>query len=630
MLQTIFLCAVGLLLLLTGSVAQPNQSRLDSVEHLLHKGSEDTTTALRCIYIGQQWEMWQPDSAAFYYRLAGDVSRRIHYPLGIIKYINNYSDVLNMQGRFAEALLLNQEAVAISRENHLLRPLGICLRNVADAHASLGNNILACACYLQALPFLEQAGDSANISILYSRLSRCYLSLKLYDSAATVGARGLRFATEDWTTASALNSTGMANFYLHRQTAAVTQLQKALQLGRGLADNMLVTQSMLSMAMVLRQQGKSDSAKNLLEQALAMAGQLKDNQHTSAICRLLGEIAYDNGRTGLAQSFFKKALAVAIQNHASRDLEQVYSDLAFSTTALGQTRLGKYYDSLHQHINDSLFGVQVAANFQELNIKYQAEKKQAEIERLRIQKAVLTAILVMALMVVVLLYWVVKSRRKEQESEKRLSAAAAIMQGQEQERERLARDLHDGLGGMLTGIQLSLSSLSGDALPEPSQRDLFNKTLQQLHGTMAELRRVAHNLIPEAMVRLGLVQAVQDYCKNMALGENCQIRCVVYGLESALPGNTDIVVYRIVQELVNNICKHAAATEALVQLMRTGNVMNITVEDNGKGFDTAAVIHQKGDGLRNVQSRVAYLKGMMNISANAKGTSIYIEYMIEP
>ena len=168
MYQKILLCAGGILLFPMVSVAQPNQSSLDSMHRLLHIGNADTTTALRAIYIGQQWEMWQPDSAAFYYKLAGDISRRIHYPLGIIKYINNYSDILNMQGRFSEALLLNQEAVVIARENHLLRPLGICLRNVADARASLGNHILACTCYLQALPFLEQAGDSANISILYS------------------------------------------------------------------------------------------------------------------------------------------------------------------------------------------------------------------------------------------------------------------------------------------------------------------------------------------------------------------------------------------------------------------------------------------------------------------------------
>ena len=407
-------------------------------------------------------------------------------------------------------------------------------------------------------------------------------------------------------------------------------MRNALQLGRDLQDDILITQSLLGLAPVYRQQSNNDSVTSLLKQALVVAGQIKDNQHSSAIYRMMGENEYDNQRIESAQSFYLKALNIARENNAAGDLDRVYRDLAFSSTALGQTQLGGYYDSLHQRTNDSLFSINVAANFQELNAKYQAEKKQLEIDHLRLQKAVLTAILLMSLLVVALLYWVIKSRRKEQESEKRLSAAASMMQGQEQERERLSRDLHDGLGGMLTGIQLSLFSLSNTTMQDPLQRNLFDKTIQQLQSTMSELRRVAHNLVPEAMVRLGLAQAVQDYCKSMETAENCQIRCIVYGLESALPGNTDIVVYRIVQELVNNVCKHANATEALVQLMRNGNVMNITIEDNGRGFDTANICQQKAAGLYNVRSRVAYLNGTVNISANSKGTSVYIEYIIEP
>ena len=92
---------------------------------------------------------------------------------------------------------------------------------------------------------------------------------------------------------------------------------------------------------------------------------------------------------------------------------------------------------------------------------------------------------------------------------------------------------------------------------------------------------------------------------------------------------TEIVIYRIVQELLNNIVKHAAATEVLVQIMRHDNNLNITIEDNGKGFDVSSS-QNKGNGLGNVRSRVDYLKGQLDIqSVPGKGTSIHIDFVIQ-
>ncbi len=216
-------------------------------------------------------------------------------------------------------------------------------------------------------------------------------------------------------------------------------------------------------------------------------------------------------------------------------------------------------------------------------------------------------------------------RIRELEQEQQLVSYNSLLKGQEEERSRMAKDLHDGLGGMLSGVKLSLSAMKGNSILSEENTRLFAQALQQLDNSMAEMRRVAHNMMPEALVRLGLQQALQDYCDDLNESGTIRIRCQFHGLESRLDPATEIVVFRIVQELVNNIIRHAAATEALVQLMRNENMLNIIIEDNGRGFDPSAA-PPKGAGLGNVRSRVDYLHGNMDIRAElSKGVSIHIE-----
>ena len=194
----------------------------------------------------------------------------------------------------------------------------------------------------------------------------------------------------------------------------------------------------------------------------------------------------------------------------------------------------------------------------------------------------------------------------------------------------MAKDLHDGLGGMLSGVKLSLGAMKGNSILSEDNTRLFARVLDQLDHSINEMRRVAHNMMPEALVKLGLPQAIQDYCDGLNESNNLKFKTQFYGLENRLEASTEIVVYRIVQELLNNVVKHASATETLVQVMRHENNLNVTIEDNGKGFVVNEADERKGAGLANVRSRVDYLKGQLDIqSSPGKGTSIHIDFVIQ-
>ena len=196
----------------------------------------------------------------------------------------------------------------------------------------------------------------------------------------------------------------------------------------------------------------------------------------------------------------------------------------------------------------------------------------------------------------------------------------------ETERTRLARDLHDGLGGMLSGIKLTLGSISGNKVLTENHAVVFTKVLYQLDNTIAEMRRVVHSMIPEALLKFGLTEAVEDYCEGINESNSVKMKFTAIGLLQPLPQTTEIVLYRIFQELSNNAIKYAAAKNIFVQLNKHERGITLTVDDDGKGFETTTLANIRGDGLKNVQSRIDYLKGSWEIHSSAgKGTSVIIE-----
>ena len=163
----------------------------------------------------------------------------------------------------------------------------------------------------------------------------------------------------------------------------------------------------------------------------------------------------------------------------------------------------------------------------------------------------------------------------------------------------------------------------------PDNMAVFERSLDMIDNSIKELRRVAHNMMPELLTKFGLDEALKEYCNTINATNLLSLKYQSMGMDSRLEKSIEIITYRIIQELLNNIMKHAAATEAMVQLIKEDGRFSIIVEDNGKGFDTSSLKNDKGAGLINIQSRVDYLKGRLDIHSEAgKGTLVNIEFKI--
>jgi signal transduction histidine kinase len=221
-------------------------------------------------------------------------------------------------------------------------------------------------------------------------------------------------------------------------------------------------------------------------------------------------------------------------------------------------------------------------------------------------------------------------RIAELETQQQLTATEAVLKGEEQERTRLAKDLHDGLGGMLSGIKYSFNTMKGNLVMTPENTQAFERSMDMLDSSIKEMRRVAHNMMPEALVKFGLETALKDFCSEINQSGALAINYQSYGLEGVQIEQTiSITIYRIVQELINNTMKHAAAKTAIVQVTKSNDRLTVTVEDDGKGFDPGILTQAKGIGWTNIESRINFLKGKLDIDTQeGKGTSVLIELNI--
>ncbi len=308
-------------------------------------------------------------------------------------------------------------------------------------------------------------------------------------------------------------------------------------------------------------------------------------------------------------------------------------------------------------IRDSLFTENNQIQINRMAAVYESEKKEKEIIKLQNerniqsvklrQKTILIRIYIAALVVLAVLGFfsfryfrnkqqiqrqqqeIQKQKIRELEQGKQLATIEAMLSGQEEERIRLAKDLHDGLGGLLSGVKLAVMNLQDKVPGSANVNGGFEHTARMIDQTISEMRKVAHNLMPEILLKFGLDAALTDFCHSIQVSSGLNVIYQRLGVERSLGSALETAIYRIVQELVNNSLKYAAATQIVIQVTKQTDKVTVTVEDNGKGFDKRLVGNQPGAGLINIQHRVDYFKGTIDIDSQpGYGTSVTIELNI--
>ena len=329
------------------------------------------------------------------------------------------------------------------------------------------------------------------------------------------------------------------------------------------------------------------------------------------------------------------------------DKKNYYYELAKVYNATKEYDKAYFYSHKYNAVNDSLNNTRFKSEIIELEAKYkkaESEKKITMLQSLNDKAALLVysnrlnsllfAGLSFLLLLIILFLWIFNKNQKKLSVQKeinlkqklsafedrhKLSVSKALIQGEEMERKRIARELHDGLGSMLSSVKIHLN------LAKKENAETVNGVDALLDNSIKELRNISQNLMPESLLELSLEHALRDLC---AANSNAVTKVEFQYLikKSRLPKNYEIMIYRIIQELLNNALKYAKASQVLVSCSQNKDVFFITVEDNGVGFDISDPKNKNGMGLKNIKNRVEFLNGKLEIESKPnQGTSAYIE-----
>jgi signal transduction histidine kinase len=196
----------------------------------------------------------------------------------------------------------------------------------------------------------------------------------------------------------------------------------------------------------------------------------------------------------------------------------------------------------------------------------------------------------------------------------------AILLAEENERSRIARDIHDGIGQLLSAAKLNLHALENSHIENKEM--ILEKAIGLIDESAKEVRSVSHNLMPNALLKSGLFSAIKNFI-NQLQSDRLKINMETSGLSNKINADTELVVYRIIQECINNVIKHAGASQLFINLSIEKNQLTVMIEDNGIGFEVDKMLKKDGIGIKNIQARVAFLKGTMEINSKPnKGTHL--------
>jgi two-component system, NarL family, sensor kinase len=352
--------------------------------------------------------------------------------------------------------------------------------------------------------------------------------------------------------------------------------------------------------------------------------------------RQQGDYLIEMGRYSDALNMGKEALQLADTTNRL-DMRLLYDILKRSAIWLNQPEEAIHYSQEQIRMKEADLNEDWAQKIAEVDTKYNTEKKELEIAALKSEKKSNTILIVSLLVILIAgagtgysIYKNLKQRQllsaqriKELEQEKQITATQSVLEGETTERARLSRDLHDGLGGMLSVVKLKIATMKGNlTIPEENVASL-NSAIELIDTSIKELRRVAHNLMPESLMKYGLNAALADFCHSTD-----KVTYHFFGNDRRVDEKTEIATYRIVNELVNNALRHSEAKNINVQLLIDDTRLHVIVEDDGKGFDTEAAEAKGGNGLKNIRSRVSSLVGNLEIvTAPGKGTEVNVEFI---
>ncbi len=584
-----------------------------------------------------------PDSAILLFKLIVNKSIAADYPTGVATALINMGYKYIEIGNYPQALAYFNQAFPYCTKSNNKEAVAAYYNSTGIVYYNQGDYIRASEYYYTALKELKKVSNAPsrraveilnNLANINLQLNQNEKALSFYYEAAAIARKG------DFRHQLAMVQINIGEYFMaeHKLDSAKSYFLDGMNIS--LKNDYIDLQAYANknLGAILVESKEYDKAIPYLKLAI----DLVKNKYNNVVIEAsysLGEALYAQGKTEEAEELLVSALNKA----AAANLKDNY-------TIKGYTTLTEIYKSTGQYkqavdclsriavLKDSLTSAEKAQVINQLDIKFKTAEKDkliAEQKNKITQKNLWISVIAGSIFIfgfiVLALYRNSIHKQKLQaeqmkslQQENKIGILKAIVQGEEKERSRIAGELHDGIGGMLSAAMMRFMAIRHQN-EEITKIPAYHEVMDLLDEIGDEIRKTAHNLMPEVLLKQNLPEAVRSFCNYVQEGGSLQIDFQCYGEFDNLTQDVKLNVYRIIQELLKNITQHSGANQALVQLLINEELLTITVEDNGTGFNKGEIIN--GIGLLNIQTRVSSLDGNYTLeSEKGKGTSVYIEF----
>lgn len=595
------------------------------------------------------------DSADFYLNKFYVSSKKINYSKGIVEYFRIKAVSYFIQQKEDSVQVAIQKAFGEARRLKNQKELALVMDLKGWIFQNKEQYDSATYYFIDALKIADSNNDIKFSAEIANNLSILFWTIGDFKKAATYASgayfNGLKLR-DTMLMSNGLFNLGNAKGQLKQYDSARILYRKVTELITDPSKyNYVLFRALSNDAAMLSEENRTDESIKKYKEILQLSSKVPPSL-MAYIYSGLGAAQLKKNLPADAEVNLTKAVSIAQRANDTYSLRDNYLLMAKIKKARSDFKSALFFREKYDSLNEKMMNEATTKNMHALEKKYNSAKKDNQIARQQLSlaenkniiqtknniNAALISGIILLLFVALLVYRNFRNRHKilkqseelkmqkiqELENEKQLIAARSLLQGQEEERTRLARDLHDGVGGLLSGVKLSMSNMKGNFFLSEENALAMSNVIMQLDQSIAELRRVSHNMMPESLIKYGLKEALENYCETLNISGKIKVQLQAYGMEERMEQSNEIVAYRMVQELLNNVIKHADAKNVLIQLVRKQDHFTLTVEDDGKGFDPKEI--SSGAGLQNIKARAEYLNGTLDIvSSRGEGTSVTIE-----
>ncbi len=622
---------------------QKTRLQIDSLLKLTALSQRDTLKVNRLNILAQLISNFSYDSSLMYATDAKNLAEKMQYAKGIAVALKNLGSITEaFKKNWPATIDFYKQAIAIAEKNNLYNELHEYYSGIMNSYFYLGDFPNAMKISIKGQASAEEHKDQEKIFRYNNLVGTIYFRQENFSEA-------LKYYLQSLQMANRLNDDpqrffvylGLADVYIAQEDSlkAFSNLFRALDISRKIFDKPShlyrhkIPYTLYRIGYAYKTFGNNAEGLKYTLDALEYIQRVSCDKFDIANYYLqAGDIYRKLKNYPKAKENLYKGLSIAEEIGHKEDIRDAYGFLSEIFSAEKKFDSAFLFLGLYTNLKDSIVNKVTQRSIAEIQGQYNVAKKDKEIVRQQQFRNILIGSFVFLLLILVFLYnrYHLRQKNKYQKELNRQQNELfnAIAAAQDQERKRIAQDIHDSLGSILSAAKLKLSALK-ESQPSLSneQTEKYLTTLQLLDEASAELRSISHNIMPATLSKLGLIAALKNLSNSISSHSGLQINFLAHDFMERIPEQTEMSIYRIVLELINNIVKHARANKVTVQLIKYPDYINLSVEDNGRGFDYGTALQEKkGIGLGNILSRVDFLRGNINVdSLPGRGTTVIID-----